>query len=234
MDNSKTIPWARLVAESTAIVLSILVAFSLDAWWAERQDRQTERDDLARLHTEFVWNRDRVNDNQTATRAQVASAEMYGLVNAHLGHDEPLEVRNELIDGVGATPTFDAVTPVLNGLINSGRLENIRNQEVLLAISFWQRNLLQVAETEISARQFVVTQLLPALVRRGNMGPAFVDSDPFGNTGPDGVTTVMVDEELVGLVAHRAGNTAFVMHTLDELKVAANDVVVAIEEAQND
>ena len=66
------------------------------------------------------------------------------------------------------------------------------------------------------------------------MGPAFMGSGPFGNTYPDGVTTVIVDEELVGLVAQRAGNTAFVVHTLDALKAAANDVVIAIEKAQNE
>ena len=68
------------------IVASILLAFAIDAWWEERQDRQTERDDLARLHAEFVWNRDRVNDNGSATRAQAASAELYGLVIAHLNN----------------------------------------------------------------------------------------------------------------------------------------------------
>ncbi len=100
MANSKPIPLARLVAESAAIILSILVAFSLDAWWTELQDRQTERDDLDRLHVEFVWNRDRVNENGTATRTKAASQEVYELVIAHLGQEEPLTIQNTLLRGL--------------------------------------------------------------------------------------------------------------------------------------
>jgi len=228
MANSKAIPWARLVAESAAIILSILVAFSLDAWWTERQDRQTERDDLERLHVEFVWNRDRVNDNGIATRTMTASQEVYELVIAHLGQEEPLAIQNALLRGLAATPTFDAVTPVLDGLVSSGRLENIRDQDVLTAISWWGRHLQQAEETELSARAFTTSQLQPAFIRRGNMGPVRME------TNPDGFTTMIIDEELVGLVAARAGNTAQVMRSLDNLKAAANDVVVAIEKAQSE
>jgi hypothetical protein len=53
-----------------------------------------------------------------------------------------------------------------------------------------------------------------------------------GNTELDAVTAVMVDEELVGIVAYRANNIFF--HTLNDLKRAANDAVVAVEQAQNE
>lgn len=233
MTANERIFWQRLSVEAAAIVASILLAFAIDAWWDERQERQTEHDDIERLHAEFVSNRDRVNDNGIATLAEAASAEMYALLVAHLGQDEPREIENSQIELIKATPTFDAVTPVLDGLILSGRLGNIRNQEVLLAISHWRRMIQQVEETEIGARQFVVTQLVPAFVRRGNMGPAFSNFDPISDVGSAGVTMVMVDEELVGLVAQRLGNTKRVTRVLDSLKIAANDVVVAIEQAQD-
>jgi hypothetical protein len=228
MTETQKIPWKRIGIEASAIVASILLAFAIDAWWEERQDRKMERDDLERLHAEFIWNRDRVNDNGAATRAEAASAEMSELLVAHLGQDGPLEIQNTQFENVRSVPTFDAVTPVLDGLILSGRLDNIRDQEVLLAISWWQRHLQQVEETEIGARQFLVTQLVPALAKRGNMGLT------YRNVDADGVTAVTVDEELVALVAHRAGNTKNVIHALDNLKNAANNVVVAVEQAQNE
>jgi len=228
MVDKQPIPWVRIVAESAAIIFSILIAFSLEEWRGERQDRETERDDLARLHAEFVWNRDRVNDNRSANRAQAASAEMYTLVVAHLGSDEPLTVDNVLLNDVGASPTFDAVTPVLNGLITSGRLEHIRDQEVLTAISWWQRSLKQVEETEVNARAFMTNHLGLALNRRGNMGPMRRETDSSA------VTTISVDNELVGLVAQRADNTNSAVRGLERLKAAANDLVVAIEKAQSE
>ena len=229
MSSSKTtISWFRIGAEGVVIVVSILFAFAVDAWWADRQDRRTERDDLERLHAEFTWNRDRVNDNGTATRAQVASAEIYELVVAHLGRDEPLGIPNDLINDLRSAPTFDPATPVLDGLILSGGLSNIRDPDVLSAVALWQRHITQVSENELGARAFTVTQLSPALFRRGNLGPSYSDAEP------DGTSQVMVDEELVGLIAYRAGNTRFVLRSLDRLKTTANGVIVAIEKAQSE
>jgi len=221
----ENIPWKRLSVEAAAIVGSILLAFAIDAWWEERLDRQMERDDLERLHAEFIRNRDRMNEMRTAGRAETASAAMYELLADHLGQDLPVDVPNTTLNLVRATPTFDAVTPVLDGLILSGRLENIRDRELLLAVHYWKRHLQQVEETELDARKLVLEQLVPALIRRGNMGPSFNGGDP------DGITTLTVDEELLGLVAFRASYTKFVVRTLNELEQATNEVIVAAEQA---
>jgi hypothetical protein len=225
MNMLQDVPWKRLSVEAAAIVGSILLAFAIDAGWDERLDRQMERDDLERLHAEFVQNRDRINEMQTAPKAATASAAMYELLADHLGQDLPVEVPNSMLNLVRSTPTFDAATPALDGLILSGRLENIRDREVLLAVHYWQRHLQQVEETELDARKLVLEQLVPALVRRGNMGPSFNDDDL------DGITTVTVDEELLGLVAFRASYTKFVVRTLNELEQATNEVIVATEQA---
>ena len=221
----ENIPWKRLSVEAVAIVGSILLAFAIDAWWEERLDRQMERDDLERLHGEFIRNRDRMNEMRTAGRAETASAAMYELLADHLGQDLPVDVPHTTLNPLRATPTFDAVTPVLDGLILSGRLENIRDREVLLAVHYWKRLLQQVEETELTARKVVLEQLVPALIRRGNMGPSFNGGDP------DGITTLTVDEELLGLVAFRASYTKFVVRTLNALEQATNEVIVAAEQA---
>lgn len=49
MPDTKTIPWKRISAEGVAIVLSILLAFSIDAWW----DRQVEKNSLVEYLSSF-------------------------------------------------------------------------------------------------------------------------------------------------------------------------------------
>ena len=39
MGTTQTIQWKRLSVEAIVIVASILLAFSIDAWWEERSDR---------------------------------------------------------------------------------------------------------------------------------------------------------------------------------------------------
>ncbi len=38
----KDIPWSRIFVEGVAIIVSILLAFAIDAWWADRQERREE------------------------------------------------------------------------------------------------------------------------------------------------------------------------------------------------
>ena len=54
MKRSQDIPWKRLSVEAAAIVVSILLAFAIDAWWEERLERKEEAEQLVRLHAEFA------------------------------------------------------------------------------------------------------------------------------------------------------------------------------------
>jgi hypothetical protein len=47
--STRSIPWPRIFAEALAIVVSILLAFGIQAWWEERQDRAVEQALLAGL-----------------------------------------------------------------------------------------------------------------------------------------------------------------------------------------
>jgi hypothetical protein len=225
MNQTQNLPWKRITIEAAAIVASILLAFAIDASWEEQLDRQLERDDLERLHAEFQRNRDRMVEMVNTERMHAASNAMYELIATHLGREPRIDVPNDLLRGVRATPTFDAVTPVLDGLVSSGRLENIRDADVHFAIHYWKRHLTQVQETELSARKLVQEQLIPALIKRGNLGPSFTNDDP------NGITTMAIDEELLGVIAHRANYTRFVLRTRTELELATNDVVAATESA---
>ena len=52
--NSNAIPWARIAAEGAAIIISILLAFSIDAWWDTRRDLDAERAHLTALRAQFT------------------------------------------------------------------------------------------------------------------------------------------------------------------------------------
>ena len=43
MEVRREIPWTTLFIEGVAIVVSILLAFAIDAWWDQRKGRAEER-----------------------------------------------------------------------------------------------------------------------------------------------------------------------------------------------
>lgn len=71
---TRTIPWPRIVAEGAAICVSILLAFAIDAWWDQRQDRVEEAQALLSLQDEFEVNRDRLAQADSAHRRILSEA----------------------------------------------------------------------------------------------------------------------------------------------------------------
>jgi len=51
---NKEIPWVRIFAEGGAIVISILLAFAIDAWWEDRRDASSQRAQLESLLGEIT------------------------------------------------------------------------------------------------------------------------------------------------------------------------------------
>ncbi len=63
-DNAKKwnqVPWLRIGAEGLAIIASILIAFSLDAWWEGRELADREHRYLQSLETDFLENREKID-----------------------------------------------------------------------------------------------------------------------------------------------------------------------------
>lgn len=58
MANSNHIPWTRLTIEGGAIVVSILLAFWIDAWWDSRNEQIALNEDLSTLGQEISQNLD--------------------------------------------------------------------------------------------------------------------------------------------------------------------------------
>jgi len=227
MTEATNIQWKRLSIEAAAIVASILLAFAIDAWWAEQNDRRAESEILDRLHEEFTLNRDEIGARGTQNRVQVASTELFELLEAHGGSDERLIVKNTLFFEATITPTINPSTPVLDGLILSGQLDVIRDEDVLTAITNWQRWEAQILEMEIDARDFARSQLIPVLSRKGYMGRA------FRTQHPDGETSIIVDNELLGLMSKRAYGADRILAMIDVLKESASQLLLAIENTQD-
>lgn len=57
MKETQSIPWKRLSVEASAIVASILLAFSIDAWWDDRQQSNEEQAILQALLNDLHDNR---------------------------------------------------------------------------------------------------------------------------------------------------------------------------------
>jgi len=56
LQDSQKIPWKRIAAEGVAVVVSILIAFWIDAWWQERSERMALIEYLVHFESEVIAN----------------------------------------------------------------------------------------------------------------------------------------------------------------------------------
>jgi hypothetical protein len=54
--STDSIPWKKLVTEGIVIVVSILLAFAIDAWWDDRQELRAAKDQVSRVLAELRAN----------------------------------------------------------------------------------------------------------------------------------------------------------------------------------
>ena len=62
MNELKEIPWKRISIEAVAIVASILLAFAIDAWWAERAEKRDEQESLSLIHRDILEAQEQLRD----------------------------------------------------------------------------------------------------------------------------------------------------------------------------
>lgn len=236
MTDNQSIPWKRLCIEATAIVASILLAFAIDAWWAERLDRIAEREELLRLYDEFELNRERIDfwvkegglvhrERQSALRVSdvLDAASKNGLEKAMI-HDAD-------IASLLQTPTFEADTPVFESLVRSGRMEIIENREIVYAISTWERTLRGASEQEQRGVRFVYDHLLPALSNNGIRHIILNQRVSAAlSIDPEAVTEIRVDPLIVNLSAQRFVQVQQIHGALTGVRDSADQAMTAISD----
>lgn len=175
----------RVFVEGVVIVSSILLAFSIDAWWDGVQDRSDERLVLEALQVEFA---DNLEDLRAVHQVHVEyAAELSQLVNlmASVPDGRSIQVADSLLQPLISFRTADPAMGALTTLLASGRIDLIRNQPLQQALAGWPAQLEDTAEDETLVRDFVHSQLISGLIGDIDLGPllaAWSSLDPSGRT----------------------------------------------------
>jgi hypothetical protein len=141
MENTHDIPWKRISAEGVAIVVSILLAFSIEAWWDERQELAEEREALESLYVEFKVNRDEVASViSILERAIKVVATLIELKQDEI-LELPAEAVAEMVDSMANPYTFDPVRGSIDALNSAGKLGILQDRELREALTTFVANL---------------------------------------------------------------------------------------------
>jgi len=136
------ISWAQIAVEAVAIVASILLAFSIDAWWKQQQDYLEEEKILASLRDDFEASRKRVSFAISEAAVKMESVErLLNLASTPNAEYDEEEIDRHLHNLGWWTEQDLVISGSFNSIISSGTLQLIQNSELRQDIADWPRYL---------------------------------------------------------------------------------------------
>jgi hypothetical protein len=133
------IPWPRLLVESSLIVLSILLAFAIDAGWANRVDRFAEQAALAGIEQDFRAHSQILRLNIARHEARLQAAErLIGSTGPGARSSENTVADLGLLGLVGPV-YFQGGT--LESLAQTSGLAALRDDELRVEVSRWMQSV---------------------------------------------------------------------------------------------
>ncbi len=156
--------WVRLAAEGLLIVLSILLAFGIEAWWSQRGERNAELEALEGLRDDFAESLERIesakSEHVEVRDASVRLLTMTGPTADQIVSDLAMDT---LVMALIAYPKVFPVTATYDALIESGRIDLLESANLRRELARWSTAIADLREEERDAFRQMDERLLPFL-----------------------------------------------------------------------
>ena len=230
---SRQIQWFRVLVEGAVIVVSILLAFGIQAWWDGRQQRVAELDALRQLdgalaQFEPVLATWRSNHSGVAESAAV--------LLEHTVLDGAVALTEDSVATLLAPVTWgwtiDLPDPTLEAFESSGRLGALQNQELLDALTTWRGVMADLQGDEDMEDAYLYQGLTPFLNEHaawrtiGHFDEALI---PAGqriprSVFPSGLLELMRSRDFENLIELRRVAAATMVSNYDDALAALSEV----------
>jgi len=237
---TRSIPWPRIFAEGFAIVVSILLAFGIQAWWEGRQERGDELRILEGLGADFRANREelnRVTGLHEDFQSRLVALQRLPTSELELVPDEEMDSFSRAMQG---TPTFDPQDATLDAALASGDLGTIRDPHLRDLLAQWKA---QVEDLEEEAADFREVSAR-ARDRIGELGGPWVFKAEGHSlsTGPQSESALSAfsapdlvlaanDRELQDILRVKRFNGVIYLRWLSPLDALADSILEALDRA---
>lgn len=232
MPNARDIPWPRLIAESSAIVISILLAFSIDAWWTERQETVREERQIQALIAEFEGNRSTLDYDLDRLREVTSNLDELtnNLSSVSVGDD--VTVFDRYFWSVRQGGIVDPSTGTLDAMISSGDLGLLQNESLRSALSEWSAKLDQIQTDQQTLRNFTGSELIPYIGTLGDFSSLVLTRS--NNKASDKVRTVQSTGRLRTSVAYKLLMSRVALGKLEILEAKTETIIDLLKQSQTD
>ena len=147
MTNTKIIQWKRISLEAAAIVVGILLAFSIDAWCNDKQESLQKERMVAALIVDFERTREALLGSIEEVEARMADATK--LLTLSNDNETPVEDLRRLFFNSISAELFRPSMTTYNSGVATGKLDMLETPDLQKAFSdflYWWQGYTQTAD----------------------------------------------------------------------------------------
>lgn len=233
------ISWPRVFIEAAAIIVSILLAFWIDAWWETAQDREREVVVLGALLDDLQYMRKQVDDQRSYNEGILDALE--ALLDAGTSGKilDPAEIDELLADSVwyNASGVWESAT--MNLLVSAGSLANLTDVGLVHELAALHNRLQRARDRYRLDETFYRSRLIPFLGKEANLPqilraidhapgvPAWTYEFPVTKIAdPVDHTALLKNREFLGLLAAKIDiQHDIINYSLDDLDDDLDEVI---------
>jgi len=225
MNKSQPIPWKRISVEAAAIVASILLAFSIDAWWQNRQIQIEEQEVLAGLKAEFVANHEVLTRHLVMHLQGIQSLEDILLVIENGQSRDAKSIVLAALFEMGAPVTTDLGNGTLSALLSSGRVEILTSRKLRTLLTAWGGVIGEVWDDQANNAKMVLEIFVPYFLQENYSRYSIERS----SGDPAAINRMLADETFRHLVDSRYNYKTHLTGEFERAIAAAAEIIAEIE-----
>jgi hypothetical protein len=190
MENKTGKYFKYAIGEIVLVVIGILIALQINNWNQERQFQNEEKIILKNIHTEFLGNRNALKlgleENNQGCKASITLLNLVGQ-NRELIQQQNLD---SLMYVMLETGSFRPSQNTISDLLQSGKLQLLKNESLKNLLYKWTRNLKRTDVSFNRAELKIDNELVPYLSKYYSMK----DIDMYGTLQWKNKTLLTIDK----------------------------------------
>jgi hypothetical protein len=215
MTDTQHIAWKRLLIEATAIVASILLAFMIDAWWDDTQQRESDTAQLHGVLNELESHRLLLAEAMKSHQTTVdLGYELFSLLSADQIAAEEARI-TEVIDLLFNFYRINAPFGSLQTAMSSGAIARMSDVQLASDVASWPTTIEDLLEEEDNTGAIILLQHYAMLGRKISMHEVYAHR----LANPTGRGTLDVIKSVVRPVAPVSHLTVDYKDLLDDVEV---------------
>lgn len=225
------ISWSRVLTEAATIIFSILVAFSIDAWWEQQKQRVELANSLHNLRGFLVEYLEEVEGNINYVAPDQVLLAQFLDINAEDEINMSDNARWETLRSIWRPATFDLNSGYIVRALDSASLKSLRNNELQIAFAQWQGALDTLNEHRFGLKNHEDKSLL-LLAAHAEIADAFgKEREQRTAISVSALKALRQDREVVALAARKSLMNRVHISVLANVRDATRLVLQELEKA---